>query len=132
MCRSTKYLFPRSQPRTYGPHAQRRPRYYSRTRSNVRPLLGASASSRQLALLVHDSPELSCAAAKRAPPLRGISIDLQIFWRVKSFDAILATAEKNKLHRSLDAWQLTLLGVGAIIVTGIFVLTAEAAQKARV
>jgi APA family basic amino acid/polyamine antiporter len=53
-----------------------------------------------------------------------------IFWRVKPLDAILATAEKKGLHRSLEAWQLTLLGVGAIIGTGIFVLTAEAAQKA--
>jgi APA family basic amino acid/polyamine antiporter len=53
-----------------------------------------------------------------------------IFWRVKPLDAILATAEKKALHRSLGAWQLTLLGVGAIIGTGIFVLTAEAAQKA--
>jgi APA family basic amino acid/polyamine antiporter len=53
-----------------------------------------------------------------------------IFWRVKPLDAILATAEKKSLHRSLGAWQLTLLGVGAIIGTGIFVLTAEAAQKA--
>jgi APA family basic amino acid/polyamine antiporter len=53
-----------------------------------------------------------------------------IFWRVKSLDAILATAEKKNLHRSLGAWQLTLPGVGAIIGTGIFVLTAEVAQKA--
>ncbi|AKH39106.1 MULTISPECIES: amino acid permease [Nitrosomonas] len=53
-----------------------------------------------------------------------------IFWRVKSLDTILATAEKRSLHRSLGVWQLTLLGVGAIIGTGIFVLTAEAAQKA--
>ena len=53
-----------------------------------------------------------------------------IFWRVKPLDAILATAEKKGLHRSLGALQLTLLGVGAIIGTGIFVLTAEAAQKA--
>ena len=53
-----------------------------------------------------------------------------IFWRVKPLDAILATAEKKCLHRSLGALQLTLLGVGAIIGTGIFVLTAEAAQKA--
>lgn len=53
-----------------------------------------------------------------------------IFWRVKSLDAILATAEKKSLHRSLGVWQLTLLGIGAIIGTGIFVLTAEAAQKA--
>ncbi len=53
-----------------------------------------------------------------------------IFWRVKSLDSILANAEKKSLHRSLGAFQLTLLGIGAIIGTGIFVLTAEAAQKA--
>jgi APA family basic amino acid/polyamine antiporter len=51
-------------------------------------------------------------------------------WRVKSLDAILATAEKKSLHRSLGAFQLTMLGVGAVIGTGIFVLTSEAAQKA--
>ncbi|WP_296598423.1 amino acid permease [Phenylobacterium sp.] len=51
-------------------------------------------------------------------------------WRVKPLDAILATAEKKSLHRSLGPVQLTLLGVGAIIGTGIFVLTASAAQKA--
>ena len=50
--------------------------------------------------------------------------------RVKPLDAILATAEKKSLHRSLGAFQLTLLGIGAVIGTGIFVLTAEAAQKA--
>src|SRR3546814_9591869 len=53
-----------------------------------------------------------------------------IFWRVKPLDAILATADKKPLHRSLGAFQLTLLGIGAVIGTGIFVLTAEAAQKA--
>jgi APA family basic amino acid/polyamine antiporter len=51
-------------------------------------------------------------------------------WRVKSLDAILATAEKKSLHRSLGPLQLTLLGVGAVIGTGIFALTAAAAQKA--
>jgi APA family basic amino acid/polyamine antiporter len=53
-----------------------------------------------------------------------------MFGRVKSLDAILATAEKKSLHRSLGAFQLTMLGIGAVIGTGIFVLTAEAAQKA--
>jgi APA family basic amino acid/polyamine antiporter len=53
-----------------------------------------------------------------------------LFDRVKSLDAILATAEKKSLHRSLGAFQLTMLGIGAIIGTGIFVLTAAAAQKA--
>ncbi|AQR74119.1 amino acid permease [Sphingomonas sp. LM7] len=53
-----------------------------------------------------------------------------IFGRVKSLDAILLTAERKSLTRTLGAFQLTMLGVGAIIGTGIFVLTAEAAQKA--
>jgi APA family basic amino acid/polyamine antiporter len=51
-------------------------------------------------------------------------------WRVKPLDQILATAEKKSLKRSLGAIQLTLLGIGAVIGTGIFVLTATAAQKA--
>ncbi|RDE06392.1 amino acid permease [Sphingomonas aracearum] len=53
-----------------------------------------------------------------------------LFGRVKPLDAILATAEKKGLHRSLGAFQLTMLGIGAVIGTGIFVLTSEAAQKA--
>lgn len=53
-----------------------------------------------------------------------------IFDRIKPLDAILAQAEKNSLRRDLGAWQLIMLGVGAIVGTGIFVLTAEAAQKA--
>ena len=50
--------------------------------------------------------------------------------RIKSLEQILATAEGKSLHRSLGAFQLMMLGVGAIIGTGIFVLTATAAQKA--
>jgi APA family basic amino acid/polyamine antiporter len=53
-----------------------------------------------------------------------------LFKRVKSLEAILETAGKKSLHRSLGPVQLTLLGIGAVIGTGIFVLTAEAAQKA--
>jgi len=53
-----------------------------------------------------------------------------IFGRVKPLDAILATAEKKSLKRSLGPFQLTMLGIGAVIGTGIFVLTSEAAQKA--
>ena len=51
-------------------------------------------------------------------------------WRVKSLDAVLVTAENKSLRRSLGPVQLTLLGIGGVIGTGIFVLTAEAAQKA--
>ena len=53
-----------------------------------------------------------------------------LFWRIKPLDKILETAEKKSLKRQLGALQLTLLGIGAVIGTGIFVLTAEAGQKA--
>ena len=36
-------------------------------------------------------------------------------FRIKPLDEILATAEKKALHRSLGAFQLTMLGIGAII-----------------
>ncbi|GAA0280236.1 amino acid permease [Alteraurantiacibacter aestuarii] len=50
--------------------------------------------------------------------------------RVKPLDVILAVAEKKSLHRSLGGFQLMLFGIGCIIGTGIFVLTAAGAQKA--
>ncbi|QUL38886.1 amino acid permease [Erythrobacter sp. JK5] len=50
--------------------------------------------------------------------------------RIKPLDAILATAQKKSLKRSLGWLQLTLLGIGCVIGTGIFVLTAVGAQKA--
>ena len=53
-----------------------------------------------------------------------------LFQRIKPLDKILETAEKKALTRQLGAFQLTMLGIGAIIGTGIFVLTAEAGQKA--
>lgn len=53
-----------------------------------------------------------------------------IFGRVKPLDAILTTAEKKSLHRTLGWFQLTLFGIGCVIGTGIFVLTAAGAQKA--
>ncbi|MFC4290860.1 amino acid permease [Sphingorhabdus arenilitoris] len=53
-----------------------------------------------------------------------------LFGRIKSIDAILATAQKKALPRTLGALQLTLFGVGCVIGTGIFVLTSAGAQKA--
>lgn len=53
-----------------------------------------------------------------------------IFDRVKPLDAILATAQKKSLERTLGAFQLTLFGIGCVIGTGIFALTAAGAQKA--
>ena len=51
-----------------------------------------------------------------------------IFGRVKPLDAILATAQKKSLKRTLGWFQLTLLGIGCVIGTGLFVMTAVVAQ----
>jgi basic amino acid/polyamine antiporter, APA family len=53
-----------------------------------------------------------------------------MFGRVKPLEAILAAAEKKSLKRTLGWFQLTLFGIGCVIGTGIFVLTAVGAQKA--
>ncbi|MFN0121566.1 MAG: amino acid permease, partial [Blastocatellia bacterium] len=50
----------------------------------------------------------------------------------KSIDSIIAEAEaqgENTLKKTLSATALTMLGIGAIIGTGIFVLTGQAAGK---
>lgn len=53
-----------------------------------------------------------------------------LFERKKSLDLILETAERHSLKRQLSAFDLTMLGIGAVIGTGIFVLTSVAANKA--
>src|SRR5205809_3063371 len=53
-------------------------------------------------------------------------------FRIKPLERILAEAEETgegTLKKTLSATALTLLGVGAIIGTGIFVLTGQAAGK---
>ncbi|MEO6387848.1 MAG: amino acid permease [Croceibacterium sp.] len=50
--------------------------------------------------------------------------------RVKPLDQILAVAQKKSLKRTLGWFQLMLFGIGCVIGTGIFVLTAVGAQKA--
>jgi basic amino acid/polyamine antiporter, APA family len=49
--------------------------------------------------------------------------------RTKSIDALLAASEdpEKKLRRSLGPWSLTALGIGAVIGSGIFILTGTAA-----
>jgi APA family basic amino acid/polyamine antiporter len=50
-------------------------------------------------------------------------------WRTKSIERLVAEAEEpeHRLRKSLGRWSLTALGVGAIIGTGIFILTGTAA-----
>lgn len=67
---------------------------------------------------------------RRAPVQSHLLEQDMIFWRVKPLDQILETAAKKSLKRQLGAFQLTMLGIGAIIGTGIFVLSAVAANLA--
>lgn len=48
-------------------------------------------------------------------------------FRTKSLALLLKESEESSLKRSLNVTELTFLGIGAIIGTGIFVLTGEAA-----
>lgn len=53
-------------------------------------------------------------------------------FRTKPIDKIIAESQETGAHtlkRTLGAWSLMALGVGAIIGTGIFVLTGQAAAK---
>lgn len=50
--------------------------------------------------------------------------------RVKAVEACIEAAERKGLERSLGPIQLMLLGIGAVIGTGIFVLTAVGAERA--
>src|SRR5919106_1598774 len=51
--------------------------------------------------------------------------------KTKSIEQLVSDVEHGgkSLRRSLSAWDLTLLGIGAIIGTGIFVLTGTAAAN---
>lgn len=51
-------------------------------------------------------------------------------WRIKPVEACIEAAQRKGLERSLGPVQLMLLGVGAVIGTGIFVLTAVGAERA--
>ncbi len=59
---------------------------------------------------------------------QGIHLPSQ-FLRTKNIDTLLAEAEEpeHRLRKSLGPWSLTALGIGAIIGTGIFILTGTAA-----
>src|SRR5437660_10763417 len=52
-------------------------------------------------------------------------------WRIKPIELILKQSDETEhgLKRTLTAFSITLLGIGAIVGTGIFVLTGVAAAK---
>jgi APA family basic amino acid/polyamine antiporter len=49
--------------------------------------------------------------------------------RKKSIEALIDQTSANRLRKELGAFDLTMLGIGAIIGTGVFVLTGIAAAK---
>ncbi len=59
------------------------------------------------------------------------SRQLNDLWRIKPIDLILKQSgdAEHGLKRTLTAFSITLLGIGAIVGTGIFVLTGVAAAK---
>ncbi|ORX77575.1 amino acid/polyamine/organocation transporter, APC superfamily [Basidiobolus meristosporus CBS 931.73] len=60
-------------------------------------------------------------------------VDGKSWWRklftLKNVDNLRSRAESSEMSRSLSAFDLTAIGVGAIIGTGIFVLTGTAAAQ---
>lgn len=49
-------------------------------------------------------------------------------FRTQSLESLRKESEESTLKRSLGVFDLTMLGIGAIIGTGIFVLTGEGPQ----
>ncbi|KAI9263166.1 amino acid permease-domain-containing protein [Phascolomyces articulosus] len=47
----------------------------------------------------------------------------------KPIEQLLGQAEQTELHRTLTVWQLVFMGIGAIIGTGIFVSSGQAAAR---
>ena len=64
---------------------------------------------------------------------RTVTVGSQL-WRTKSIDRLLEESEapEKKLRKTLGVWSLTALGIGAVIGTGIFVLTGTAAAGEQV
>ena len=56
---------------------------------------------------------------------------LSDLWRIKPVDLILKQSgnQEHGLKRTLTAFSISLLGIGAIVGTGIFVLTGVAASQ---
>ncbi|KAK9720921.1 hypothetical protein K7432_003816 [Basidiobolus ranarum] len=67
------------------------------------------------------------------PEVTNYEVHQKSWWRklftVKDIDRLQADAEESPLRRSLNFFDLTAIGIGAIIGTGIFVLTGIAAAK---
>src|SRR5438045_4921411 len=67
---------------------------------------------------------------KSATPARSLSAPLAVsLFTRKSLADLRLESERSLLRRSFGPWNLTALGIGSIIGTGIFVLTGTAASQ---
>src|SRR6476469_7548176 len=55
-------------------------------------------------------------------------MELNKYFRKKPMSAYTSDINTSELHRTLGKWELTAIGVGAVIGGGIFVLTGVAAH----
>src|SRR5437763_10771037 len=63
------------------------------------------------------------------PEIRNPKSEIRFLFRTKSIDALIAASEEpgKRLAKTLGPWSLTALGIGAVIGSGIFILTGTAA-----
>src|SRR5262249_57446475 len=62
-------------------------------------------------------------------PQKATQARMPVLLRTKSIDALIAASEEpgKRLAKTLGPWSLTALGIGAVIGSGIFILTGTAA-----
>lgn len=48
--------------------------------------------------------------------------------KLKSTDELIAAGQKSELDKTLTVWNLIILGIGAVVGTGIFTIVGIAAQ----
>lgn len=65
---------------------------------------------------------------KRLPIKTKLKIILKNMFTAKNPDALIAEGQKSELEKTLTAWDLIILGIGAVVGTGIFTIVGIAAQ----
>ena len=98
--------------------------------SSPHPCPQDSSKTSSAAVLFPPSPPLGGEALRVSNPFMSLRLFQNLF-RKKDIAAMLreVASEKSGLRRSLTASNLVALGIGAIIGTGIFVITGQAAAQ---
>lgn len=65
---------------------------------------------------------------KKHQPLIKIKTVIKNMFKAKSPDELIAEGKKSELSKTLNVWDLIILGIGAVLGTGIFTIVGIAAQ----